>query len=303
MPTVIENVQKEGHDLLVQVEIFLYVHSNIESGPSNDPGRAQAGSGSFCNWGKLEEVGLQEQARLLQKSDAFFSVLETLLSGRTASCRKEVETASAEFHELIAQEKRCPYKSADSAVLAAKKAMQVALSCLARLYDGKGGEVCFVPDTNALLYNTQLDAWQFDRVPTFTVVLTPAVLSELEDLKVRGSDRNKPKAENLVRQIEEYAGRGNLSEGVTLAEGRSVVRSLATEPDMAHTLSWLDAGSKDDRFIAYFLEVMRHHPCCEVFLVSRDDNVRNKANFASLPVIAPPDPPAQQGLRLRPRQG
>ena len=27
MPTVIENIQKEGFDLLVQVECFLYVHS------------------------------------------------------------------------------------------------------------------------------------------------------------------------------------------------------------------------------------------------------------------------------------
>ena len=295
MPTVIENVLKNGDNLLVQVEIFLYVHSTIESRPYNDLTRAHTGLESFCKWGDLEGVGLQEQARLLQKCDAFFSVLETLLSGQTASCRKEVGTSHAEFHELITQEKRCQYESIDCAVKAAKKAMQMALSSLSRLYDGKSGEVCYVPDTNALLYNTQLDAWQFDGVPTFTVVLTPAVLSELDDLKVRGNDKVQPKAEKLVRQIEEYARRGDLSEGVTLAQGSSVVRSPATEPDMAHTLSWLDAGSKDDRLIASFLQVMRHHPCCEVVLVSRDDNVRNKASFASLPVIEPPEPPAQQG--------
>ena len=98
-----------------------------------------------------------------------------------------------------------------------------------------------------------------------------------------------------MRQIKEYARRGNLSEGVTLAEDRSVVRSLAMEPHMAQTLSWLDAGSKDDRFIASFIEVMRHHPGCEVVLVSRNHNVRNKARLASLPVIAPPDPSAEQG--------
>ena len=295
MPTVIENLQKEGYDLLVQVEIFLYVHSTIESPPSSAPTRAQTGSGSLCKWGDLEGVGLQEQARLLQKCDAFFSVLKTLLSGQAASCRKEVETAQAEFRELIAREKPCSYESIDSAVKAAKKAMQSALSGLSRLYDGKSGEVCYVPDTSALLHNTQLDAWQFDRAPVFTVILTPTVLSELDDLKARGNDKVQPKAEKVVRQIKECASRGDLSKGVTLATGWSVLRSLATEPDMAHTQSWLDAGSKHDRFIASFLEVMRHHPCCEVVLVSRDANVRDKANFASLPVIAPPDPPVQKG--------
>jgi hypothetical protein len=294
MPTVIETVQRMGNDLLVQVEIFLYVHSSIESHPDNELTRAHAGSGSFCKWGNLEAVGLEEQARLLQSSDVFFSVLETLLSGQTESYRKEVGKAKAEFHELITQGKSCQYESIDHAVKAAKKAMQVALSALARLYDGKGGEVCYVPDANALLYNTELDAWQFNGVPAFTVVLTPTVLSELDDLKVRGDDKVQPKAEKLVRQIKEYAGRGDLSEGVTLATGMSVVRSLAAEPDMAHTLSWLVPGNKDDRLIASFLEVMRHHPNCEVFLVSRDRNVQNKASFASLPVIAPPDPPGQQ---------
>jgi len=295
MPTVVENVQKEAYDLLVQTEIFLYVHSSMESCPSGDLAGAPAGSGSFSKWGKLEEVGLEEQARLLQKCDTFFSVLKTLLSGRTASCRKEAEAAQAEFRELITQGKRCPYESIDRAVQAANKAVQTALNCLSQLYDGKSGEVCYVPDVNALLYNTQLDAWEFEGVPTFTVVLPSIVLSELNDLKMRGNEKVRPKAEELVRQIKEYAGRGDLSEGVTLAEGRSVLRSVAMEPDMADTLTWLDAGRKDDRFIASFLEVMRQHPGCEVILVSPEVNIRDKANFAALPVIPPPELPAQRG--------
>ena len=295
MATVIENVQKNGNDLLVQVEIFLYAHSTIESPPYNDRTCAHTGMGSFCKWGKLEEVGLQEQARLLQKCNVFFSVLEMLLSGQTASCRKEVGTAKAEFRELIKQEKRCQYESIDYAVQAAKKPMGMALSSLSQLYDGKSGEVCYVPDTNALLYNTQLDEWQFDGVPTFTVVLTPTVLSELDDLKVRGNDEVQPKAEKLVGQIEEYAHRGDLREGVTLAEDRSVVRLLATEPDMARTLSWLDAGSKDDRLIASFLEVMRHHPGCEVVLVSRE---RQRPQQSEL-CLASGHRPARPSLSLR----
>ena len=195
MPTVIENIQKEGFDLLVQVEIFLYVHSTIESGAGNDPGRAQAGSGP-SKWGDLEEVGLQEQARLRQKCDAFFSVLKTLLSGQAGNCRKEVETANAEFRELIAREKPCAYANIDAAVRAAKKAMQAALNCLSRLYDGKSGEVCYVPDTSALLHNTQLDAWQFEGVPAFTMVLTPTVLSELDESQGAGKRQGSAESRN-----------------------------------------------------------------------------------------------------------
>ena len=186
MSSVVANVQKEGNDLLVQVEIFLYVHSTLESGSGNDPAHAPSGSGSSCKWGKLDEVGLLEQARLLQKCDIFFSVLETLLSGQPESCRNEVAAGAAVFRELITQEKQCRYESIDHAVKAVKKAMQVALSSLSRLYDGMSGEVCYVPATDALLYNAQLDEWRFDRVPTFTVILTSVVLSELEDLQVRG---------------------------------------------------------------------------------------------------------------------
>jgi hypothetical protein len=295
MPTVVENVQKEAYDLLVQTQIFLYAHSSIESCSSNELASSPAGSESFPKWGKLEEVGLEEQARLLQKCDAFFTVLETLLSGRTASCRKEAETAHAEFRGLIRQEERCPYESTDRAVQAANKAMQTALNCLSQLWDGKSGEVCYVPDVNALLYNTQLDEWEFEGVPTFTVVLLSIVLSELNDLKVRGNEKVRPKAEELVRQIKEYSGKGDLSEGVTLAEGRSVLRSLATDPGMADTLTWLYADRKDARLIASFLEVMRQHPCCEVILVSSDASIRDKASFAALPVIAPPEVSGQRG--------
>ena len=208
MPSVVENIQKKGDDLLAQVVTFLHVHCHIESRPYNDLTRAQTGFASFCKWDNLQGMALQEQARLLPRCDQFFSILETLLSGQTASCRKELGMANAEFHELITQEKRCQYESIDYAVQAAKKAMQVALSFLPRLYDPNDGEVCYVPDTNALLYNTELDKWQFDGVPKFTVVLTPTVLSELDDLKVKGNDRVRPKAEKLVRQIKEYARRG-----------------------------------------------------------------------------------------------
>jgi predicted ribonuclease YlaK len=59
---------------------------------------------------------------------------------------------------------------------------------------------------------------------------------------------------------------------------------------MAESLPWLDAGNRDDRFIASVIEVMRAHPRSAVVIVTRDVNLQNKAEFASLPFVEPPDP-------------
>jgi hypothetical protein len=121
MASVVENVQQEGNGLLVQVEAFLCGLSSIQYRPSPKDGWIIIIAPDY-SWGNLQEKGLQEQGRLLQKCDHFFSILETLLSGQTASCCQEVAEAKSRFRELITQEQLCwGYKSIDDAVRAAKK--------------------------------------------------------------------------------------------------------------------------------------------------------------------------------------
>ena len=116
------------------------------------------------------------------------------------------------------------------------------------------------------------------------------MLSELDSLKVNHhNEQVREKAEKLIRQIKEYGRRGDLHEGAPLRRGISSILAIATEPRMEVSLPWLDPGSKDDRFIASVIEVMRARSRSSVVAVTRDINVQNKAAFARLPFVEPPE--------------
>jgi predicted ribonuclease YlaK len=159
------------------------------------------------------------------------------------------------------------------------------------LFGEEDNSPIYVPDTNALLFNPDLENWRFPDVPTFKVVLTPTVTSELDHLKINHKvETVRDKAEGLIRRIKGYRSRGRLTEGVPLVSGTSEIIALAVEPDFAQSLPWLDSGNNDDRMIATFVEVMRLNPRSPVILVTRDLNLQNKAEFARLPFCEPPEP-------------
>ena len=68
------------------------------------------------------------------------------------------------------------------------------------LYDGSGGSPIYVPDTNALIFNPDLDLWTFG-ADEFTLVLTPTVLNELDELKVRSRPDLAGKVESVITRI------------------------------------------------------------------------------------------------------
>jgi len=99
----------------------------------------------------------------------------------------------------------------------------------------------------------------------------------------------REKAEGLIRQIKEYRRRGKLIDGVPLVSGISTLKSIAIEPNFNQTLSWLDSSNNDDRILASFIEVMKIYPNSPVIIVTTDINMQNKAEFAGIPFIEPPD--------------
>jgi predicted ribonuclease YlaK len=130
----------------------------------------------------------------------------------------------------------------------------------------------------------------------FTIVLTPTVLAELDELKANHRNEDvRTKAESLITRIKGYRNRGDLLTGAVLQKNVSQIRSVALEPNMSDSLPWLDAENKDDRFIASVIEVMRQHPHSPVVLITRDINMQNKASFASLPFDEPPTALAREG--------
>jgi hypothetical protein len=87
-----------------------------------------------------------------------------------------------------------------------------------------------------------------------------------------------------------------------LRKDRSIVSSIAVEPDFKRTLSWLDASVADDRFLASTLEIVKRRPHAAVLAVTGDVNLQNKFAMAGLPFVEPPEPaPSKPSKTVQPR--
>jgi hypothetical protein len=96
----------------------------------------------------------------------------------------------------------------------ATAAVNTELSAVADTFDPMPGEAVFVPDTNAIVWNPNLESWSFKDVKKFSIILTSTVLSELDDLKMKHrSDSVRETAESAIRRFKEYARRGNIHGG------------------------------------------------------------------------------------------
>lgn len=163
------------------------------------------------------------------------------------------------------------------------------LKMLEGLYDSSPNTIIYVPDTNAILTNPNLEKWIFEGKEVYTIVLVPVILSELDKLKIDGRhEALRDKAKSFIKRIKEYMRRGTISEGVKLS-GKNKIKTIAVEPNFEKTLPWLDATNNDDRMIASYFEVVRQHPRSNVILVTADINVQNKAAFANVIFTDPPE--------------
>ena len=153
--------------------------------------------------------------------------------------------------------------------------------------------IFIIPDTNALL--AQTDPVAYRRVAgeaRFVFMLLPAVLAELDRLKVEHRNPDvREKAKKAITRIKGWKQQGSLSEGVTV--DRTIeVRAEHAEPNMADSLSWLDASNQDDRIVASVLALQCQYPAARLVLVSGDINLQNKADAASIETVEIPEPGA-----------
>lgn len=284
MNTVIDNFEKMVDEINEILEEFLLKHSVL----CKDTSGIFFGSGNH-HYLELQEAGKQIQARLLEEYHPFNALLNILLRGLPKELN-QLKNAEKEVLRII-NHQHTWHKTTQEALEKAKEKIQTQCNLLNNLFAPDNGNTFFVPDTNALLHYPQLEKWEFEGVASFTIVLTPTILSELDSLKI--NHRNeivRNKAESLIRQIKEFRRRGNLKDGVPLVRGRSTILTLATEPNVKDSLDWLDPTNNDDRFLATIIEVMRKYPRSIVIAISRDINFQNKAEFARIPFAEPPEP-------------
>ncbi len=289
MRTVTDNLQEMAEGIQKLLEDLLLNHSSMYMW--NTPGSSLVVMDrSDYAYRELDEAGRHIQSRALEEYRRSYALLNVLLKGQPKDSLKLLSDSDTVLTRTIEQQHTwC--KNPQEAFERAVESLQAQLKLLKHLYDSSDGEAVYVPDTNALLYNPALGAWTFEETPRFTLILMPAVLSELDVLKINHRNETvRRKAEKLIRQIKEYRRRGNLTEGVPVVKDKSDIVGIATEPSMETTLPWLDLQNNDDRFLAAVIEVMHSRPRSPVIIVSRDINLQNKAEFARVPFVEPPEP-------------
>jgi len=240
-------------------------------------------------WSPLDNEAKQLQGKLLESYRRFCAIGEVLVSGTPQESRQMFMESRAAILSIIEQENPTLFDTVHNAARDALDALHQQIGVIDHLYSVSERKVLLVPDTNALFHNPKLESWRFPDAAQFIIVLVPSVLTELDYLEVSTKEAVRDKARRLVHQCKEFRRRGSLTAGVTLVTGVSEVLAIATEPDMGKSLSWLDHNNKDDRTLASVIEVMRLHPRSAVALVTADVNLQNKAEFARVPFIEPPD--------------
>lgn len=268
-------------------EFLLESSGNLRS--VNDPGSSVVFIGPDHAWGDLDQEGRQLQSRLLDENGHLSSLLRALLKTLPAQSAKELVEAQGQLEELIDQSHLTWVKTREEAFKKAEEALDKQLELLRNLYDPTEGDPIYVPDTNALIWNPDLEEWRFEGALQFTLVITATVLGELDRLKIEHRNPDvRAKAEGLIRRLKSYRSRGELSSGIPLRRNTSTLKTIAVEPKIEQSLPWLDPANPDDRILASFIEVMRQHARTPVLLVTRDINLQNKADYAGLPFVEPP---------------
>lgn len=288
METTQERMRNFSNDIKVSLATLILEHSRIVQW--NHPGSGII-TGSNYKWEPLSIEAHRLQAKLIEDYRHFCNLLRTLLVGQPSQVKRAFSDAEKLVIGTIEQSKTTYLRTTEIALQEAHKCLDNQVALIEHLYDSSEGDHVYVPDTNALIYNPNLEGWDFPDVHRFTIVLTPTVLSEIDQHKVdHRNEEVRKKAESLIRRIKGYRTRGRLTDGVPLRSNKSSLLSIAKEPDFGDTLPWLDPNNADDRYLASFIEVMRMFPRSPTVLVTRDINLQNKAEFARLPFSEPPEP-------------
>lgn len=158
---------------------------------------------------RVSDQGRRARSRLVEDYRRFAAIVGTLLTEQPAKALKDFDKADKTLTRICEQSGSTWHKTTDEARVAAANALARQLELVGDLYDPSEGVPVYVPDTNALLHNPDLDEWTFSGSKRFEIVLLPTVLAELDELKVSHRDPNlRQKSEALIGRIKSYQGRG-----------------------------------------------------------------------------------------------
>ncbi len=234
-------------------------------------------------WNPLPSAGKQMQTQLLPEINRFAELVQFMTRALPETAQERLREAFLCIGRAIEQNGKTWWKTNNEAVEEFRKSINELIATLREYCATSAFTVLVIPDTNALLGSPDVEHWQFEDVDHFFIILTPTVLSELDNHKINHRNQDvRDRASKLIRKIKEYRRRGSLLEGVVIITGCISLRAIASEPDMSQTLSWLDSTNADDRFLATSLDVITSNLGSRVFIVTSDINMQNKAEMAGI---------------------
>lgn len=134
----------------------------------------------------------------------------------------------------------------------------------------------YVLDTSVLLHRPQ-SLFSFE---THMVVIPIVVLDELDQFK-RGSREINRNARHVIKFIDRLREKGPIDQGVKLREGGRLVIELIDRNDVDLLPAGFEANN-DNRILAAALSLKKNHPRKRVIVVSKDINMRVKADAVGL---------------------
>ncbi len=135
----------------------------------------------------------------------------------------------------------------------------------------------FVLDTNVVLHDHNC----LDHFQEHDIVIPITVLEELDSFK-RGNDTINFSARDFIRQLDSLASSGILSEGVSLGENRGKLIIAHAEDGINALEGIFTEDTPDHRIIAVAVELQVGKPSENIVLVSKDINLRIKAQAVGL---------------------
>lgn len=239
---------------------------------------------------ELDEVGKKLQNKIFKSWNKTFPKVKFFLSHANPRDFREVEKHEKWIIKNIQQSYGTYKRNVEEVWKETLEYFTPILDCINSSYSKTEGKVILIADTNSLLFNPNIEKWKYHDFVSFTILLTSTVLSELDLLKINSRNESvRDKSKTIINKIKEYRRRANLLEGVDVVKNKISILIDPLEPDFENSLDYLDSSNKDDRLIATTLEIIRNHSESEIFLVTSDINLQNKADYSNIPFLEPPE--------------
>lgn len=144
-----------------------------------------------------------------------------------------------------------------------------------------------VGDTNALIDNPDVAAYNSSFPSGYLVHLIPVVLRELDELKRSGrTPELREQAARANRRLKGIRSNATTADAIRVA-GDVHLRFDHVEPRGEALPAWLDLTVPDDRLVASTLLLQSEHPGSRPHVITSDINLQTRLSATGLPFIDP----------------